>query len=387
MAVLVIPFLFHACKVAKRTTSQDPKPTVDSVAVVLPEPPTIDSVALVVQDSVEIGIHRLLKDTVAIIGVGDIMMGTNYPSEDYLPPAGGKHLFDSVSAVLQNADITFGNLEGVILDSGGQPKSCRNPKTCYLFRTPNSYIAHLVNAGFDVVSVANNHAGDFGDEGRASTAHVLDSVAIEFAGFDSKPYAIFLKEGMKYGFAAFAPNNGTISIHDQNQAREIIQHLDSVADIVIVSFHGGAEGGKYQNVTRKNEFFYGEDRGNVYQFAHNVIDWGADIVFGHGPHVTRAIDIYKNRFITYSLGNFCTYARFNLRGPNGIAPIIKVLTTSSGEFISGVITPVVLAGRGVPWIDSKKRAISKIQELNAEDFPELKINIDANGIITYLQNP
>ena len=115
---------------------------------------------------------------------------------------------------------------------------------------------------------------------------------------------------MKYGFAAFAPNNGTVSIHDLDEARRLVSQLDSVSDVVIVSFHGGAEGSKHQHVPRRNEIFYGEDRGNVYDFAHSMIDAGADIVFGHGPHVTRAVDIYKNRFIIYSLGNFCTYGPF-----------------------------------------------------------------------------
>ena len=88
-----------------------------------------------------------------------------------------------------------------------------------------------------------------------------------------------------------------LSIHDYEKATAIIEHLDSISDVVIVSFHGGAEGSKYQHVSRKNEFFYGEDRGNVYEFARRMIDAGADVIFGHGPHVTRAVDVYKKRFI------------------------------------------------------------------------------------------
>ncbi|KKK93514.1 hypothetical protein LCGC14_2692140, partial [marine sediment metagenome] len=66
-------------------------------------------------------------------------------------------------------------------------------------------------------------------------------------------------------------------------------------------------------MTRESEIYLGYDRGNIYEFAHMVVDAGADVVFGHGPHVTRAAEIYKDRFIIYSLGNFCTYRRFNLR--------------------------------------------------------------------------
>ena len=94
--------------------------------------------------------------------------------------------------------------------------------------------------------------------------------------------------------------------------KKTIAYLDSLVDIVIVSFHGGAEGSEYTNITKKTEIFLGENRGNPYEFSRVAIDAGADVIFGHGPHVTRSMDIYKNRFIAYSLGNFATYARMSL---------------------------------------------------------------------------
>lgn len=247
-------------------------------------------------------------------------------------------------------------------------------------------MSNLIDAGFDVMSTANNHAGDFGEPGRKNTMRVLDSLKINHAGQLRQPYTTFMIDGMKYGFAAFAPNTGTVSINDLNNAKEIVAHLDSISDIVIISFHGGAEGSKYQHVLRKNEYFYGENRGDVYKFAHTVIDAGADVVFGHGPHVTRAVEVYKGRFIAYSLGNFCTYARFNLRGDNGLAPIIKVNTNAKGEFQFADITPIIQLGAGGPSIDSQKRVIQKIIELTKKDFPEVPVNIDESGRITYLQN-
>ena len=68
----------------------------------------------VIPDTVEIEAFRLLKDTVRIVAVGDIMMGTNFPSTDYLPPNDGRDLLQPVKKVLQRGDITFGNLEGVV---------------------------------------------------------------------------------------------------------------------------------------------------------------------------------------------------------------------------------------------------------------------------------
>ncbi|MDH5366365.1 MAG: CapA family protein [Cyclobacteriaceae bacterium] len=391
ISVILFIVLLTACKVQKPSTTYDDKTlSVDSITISnLVSKDTLIEIAIdssIFQDSIEIAIHRLLKDTVHIIGVGDIMMGTNFPNENYLPPSDGNHLFDEVESVLKNADVTFGNLEGMILDKGGIQKYCKNPKICYLFRTPEHYMKNLVNAGFDVMSTANNHAGDFGQEGRQSTMDMLDSAGIHHAGLLSKPYTTFKVDGMRYGFAAFSPNTGTSSINNITRAIEIVQYLDSISDIVIVSFHGGAEGSKYQRVTRKTETFYGENRGNVYLFAHSLIDVGADVIFGHGPHVTRAVEVYKNRFIAYSLGNFCTYARFNLSGDNGLAPIINVSTNAKGEFLEAHVTPIIQYRPGGPKIDSQKRVIHRMIDLTKKDFPEVPIKIDPSGIITYIQN-
>lgn len=382
--VIALSLIFSACKVAQKpgSTKDQPEITKSDTTII----PADTTVAEYIPDTVELNVHRLIKDTVSIIGVGDIMLGTNFPETWYLPPDEGKELLKEVTPVLQNADVTFGNLEGVILNKGGDPKYCKDPKVCYIFRSPEYMVQRLKEAGFDVMSTANNHAGDFGDPGRLNTMKTLDSLGIEHAGLLTRPFTTFEMEGMKYGFAAFAPNTGTVSIHDLSNAGKIVAHLDSISDIVIVSFHGGAEGSKYQHVTRESEYFYGENRGNVYEFAHHVIDAGADVVFGHGPHVTRAVEVYNERFISYSLGNFATYARFNLRGDNGLAPIIKVFTDSEGKFLYAEVTSVIQHAPGGPTIDPEKQVIRRLQQLTEKDFPEVKIKIDDSGIITYIQD-
>ena len=157
--------------------------------------------------------------------------------------------------------------------------------------------------------------------------------------------------------------------------------LDSIADVVIISFHGGGEGKDHQHVVRGDEEYLGYNRGSVYRFAHTVVDAGADVVFGHGPHVTRAMELYGDRLICYSLGNFATYRRFNLRGPNGIAPIIKVYTDRMGHFLSGEVIPVYQPGEGGPRVDPSKRAITKIIELTRTDFPDQELIIHMDGSI------
>lgn len=323
------------------------------------------------------------ETVISIIGVGDMMLGTNYPNKSYLPPNGGKDLLEDVRDILKNADVTFGNLEGTMFDGEGTAKTCRDMSKCYVFRSPASYVEHFTDAGFDVLSLANNHSGDFGAAGRKGTKAVLKNAGIEFAGLaGTDEIAIFERSGCKFGFCAFAPNVGTCDVRDIARAKEIVASLKKQCDIVIVSFHGGAEGADHQHVPKKTETYLGENRGDVHKFAHAVIDAGADVVFGHGPHVTRSVELYKDRFIAYSLGNFCTYGRFSLSGPAGLAPIIKVFTDKSGAFVRGEITPTYQQKAHGPKIDPQKRVIAKIKELTAKDFPNSGLEISADGKIS-----
>lgn len=338
-----------------------------------------DTIAIAKQDTVSF----VRKDTLTIIGVGDIMMGTSYP-EDKLPPNDGAFQMRDVEPVLRNADVTFGNLEGTLLDAGGTPKTCKDPKVCYVFRTPTRYIKNLISAGFDMMSLANNHAGDFGDAGRTSSMKTLEAGGILHAGQMQQKTVIFEKDSIKYGLLAVSPNGNCVQLNDHAAAIALVKHLDSLVDIIIVSFHGGAEGAQYQNIPRKNELFHGENRGDVYKFSRLMIDAGADIIFGHGPHVTRAVDVYKDRFIAFSMGNFCTYRGISVTGVNGLAPIMKVYTDRTGKLFKAEITPTYQSyGTGVK-IDPQKQVIKKIQELTKKDLPESKVRIDDNGLITYI---
>ncbi|MDF1867426.1 MAG: CapA family protein, partial [Saprospiraceae bacterium] len=116
-------------------------------------------------------------------------------------------------------------------------------------------------------------------------------------------------------------------------------------------------------------------------FAHSVVDAGADIVFGHGPHVTRAAELYKDRFIIYSMGNFCTYGRFNLRDVAGYAPVIKLNVDKNGAFQNGEIIPIYQQKTHGPKIDSQKRATKKLIELTKADFPDSGLDISLDGRI------
>ena len=308
---------------------------------------------------------------ITVIGVGDIMLGSNYPSKNLLPKNDYNILSDT-EKILHDADITIGNLEGTLFDEGGTPKSCSDPSVCFVFRTPSKYGQYLKEAGFDYLSIANNHSNDFGDEGIRQTMKNLDELGIKYTGIKKlAETTIIEKDNLKYGFVSFAPLSKTVDLNDYEYGAELIKSLKSEVDIVIVMFHGGAEGNGKEHLTRKTEMFFGENRGNVFKFARMAVDAGADIIFGQGPHVTRAIELYKNKFISYSAGNFATYGKFNLKGSSGIAPIFKITLDSKGNFIEGEIIPVRQT-KGVygPFIDENKSAVKEIISLNKSDFPE-----------------
>jgi hypothetical protein len=319
---------------------------------------------------------------ITVVAVGDIMLGTNYPSESYLPPHNNCYpLLAEVKPYLSDATVTFGNLEGVFAGTTGTPKQCKDTTICYLFRMPDEYLDCIIDAGFDMLSMANNHVNDFGYEGRMTTAKLLRSKGMAYAGLDIKPFTIIQRDSLKIGFAAFAPHTGTLDMTDYEGAKRLISMLNDSCDFVIVYFHGGAEGKDCQHVTRQDEMFYEYNRGNVYRFAHDVVDAGADLVMGSGPHVTRAMEIYKHRLIGYSLGNFSTYSRFNLSGPNGICPMVKTWLSPDGSFLKAQIIPVHQPGEGGARLDPEKRAISLLQNLTKADFPESPVIIQDDGWI------
>ena len=340
---------------------------------------------------------RPIPPTVRLIGVGDIMMGTDFPEAKHLNPelVPGADLASIIGPdlldLLRGGDITFGNMEGSLFDGDSEHKPCRNPKACYVFRSPEFHAELLRGMGFNAMSIANNHSGDFREAGRAATMAALARNGIVYAGIDepgARTGTLVLDSGIRVGLAAFAPNWQTVSINDHGRAQALVRSLDAGHDIVVVSFHGGAEGATMTRVPREMEIFYGEERGDVYRFAHDVIDAGADVVLGHGPHVPRAVEVYRGRFIAYSLGNFWTYGRFNLSDLAGIAPVVDLeLSTGDGRLLDARIHSVRQEGWGIPRIDPSGAAWHAVAGLTARDFPESMLQFGDDGRITVFPEP
>jgi len=331
----------------------------------------------IVAESIEAAIDKSTL-RVRIAAVGDIMLGTDYP-KNTLPDDDGLSFLDAVSADLQWADVAFGNLEGVLLDGGEPEKTCSNPDACYLFRTPTRYAEYLAAAGFDVLSLANNHALDFGEAGRDSTMLALDSVDIKHSGREGD-VALWSDHNIRYALIAFSPTRGSHDLLSFETYAPQIAELAANNDIVIVSFHGGAEGqAGVERLGFGMEYAYGEKRGDVVAFAHAMIDAGADVVIGHGPHIPRALEIYRGRAIAYSLGNFATYYGISVADAKGYAPILRLELDGTGQFLSGRINSYIQQRPGGPVPDSAQRAWRIIEELTLLDFPEAPMILNTDG--------
>jgi poly-gamma-glutamate capsule biosynthesis protein CapA/YwtB (metallophosphatase superfamily) len=318
------------------------------------------------------------ENVLSISAVGDIMMGTTYP-EAILPPDDGAGIFDNVKGNFSESDIVFGNLEGPLVDNGKSDKCRKNSRLCFAFSTPTRYAKHLKDAGFNVLNIANNHSYDFGGEGIKSTVETLDALGIRsIAAGKVERLDINGKKVALVGFSFSSPS--PYSVNDIPAAKQMVSEIKASNDLVIISFHGGAEGKQYLHVVNSSEIFLGEDRGNVIAFSRAMIDAGADLVLGHGPHVLRAIELYKKKLIVYSLGNFLTYGRFNISDENGVSIILKVnIGLSTGDFADGKIIPVRLANRGIPESDPDNNAVKLIQELTAKDIGRRNLIITAEG--------
>lgn len=316
---------------------------------------------------------------ITVSAVGDMMLGTNFPT-NRLPPDDGKNLLASVEPVLKKADITFGNLEGSLLEQGKPRKQCKKAGRCYLFRSPPHYVHLFKKAGFDVVSLANNHARDFGGDGVRETMTHLDKVGILHSG-QQGDIASWKVKGVKVALVAFAPFIGSYDLLNHEAAKTIVKKLAASHDIVIVSMHAGAEGLDALMVPFKKEVFYGENRGDVAKFSRDVIDAGADLVIGHGPHVPRGVEIYKHRLVAYSLGNFCTYQGMSVVGHKGLAPILNVTLNKQGKFVTGQIISARQVRPTGPVLDKSHEAAILMGKLSETNFPGSPLKILPSGHI------
>jgi len=339
------------------------------------EPATPDSTAA--RDSARAdSARRLRPNVISASFTGDINLGTTTLPAG-LPPDSGRAVLRSAAPAL-TGDLVVGNLEGVLADTGTSEKCIRRvgkrietKELCYAFRTPTYLAPRLKDAGFTHLNLANNHSGDLGEAGRSSTVTVLDSLGLAHYG----PLGSIVLDTVQRGDSAsviglvgFSTYPFSYNLLELDRSTAVVDSVRKVADVLLVTFHGGREGADAQHVDTMPEFLGREPRGDLRLWAHAVIDAGADAVIGHGPHVLRGIEFYRGKPIAYSLGNFATYRGFSLAGPLGITAVLQLEFSGSGDFIRGTLTPMYQARGQGPRPDPERRAIALVRALSNADF-------------------
>ena len=265
------------------------------------------------------------QDFVNLAFVGDIMLDRGVKSS-VRKNFGGDYsdLFNNLE-IIKHADIAFANLEGPASDKG------KDMHNLYSFRMEPSVIPAIGGAGFDVISVANNHVGDWGRDAYSDTLDRLKENEILYAGggkniTEAQNPVIVEKYGMKIGYLAFSDkgpdwmtanyNNPGLLLASDPNFDLIVQKASKQVDYLIVSFHFGEEYQKMHNVRQS-------------YLAHSAIDDGAKIVIGAHPHVIEDFEVYKKGYIAYSLGNFIFDQKFSVDTMQGM--LLEIKLDKSGE--------------------------------------------------------
>jgi Bacterial capsule synthesis protein PGA_cap len=348
--------------------------------------------------------------SVSLTFVGDINLGT-LTLPDGVPPSEGSGLFDAARDDLQ-ADLVVGNFEGVLGDSGvtykcgsegrrvpdpdtvaAKPPPKRRPaksprpsppRACYAFLTPTALAPRLVEAGFTHLNLANNHANDFGSEGRATTERILDSLGVRTYG----PLGSIAVDTMRRGDSAtvvglvgFTTYPHSYDLLDIPRSAAVVDSVRELVDLLVVTFHGGAEGTRALHVPQAAESLGSEPRGDLRAWTRAVIEAGADAVVGHGPHVLRGIEYYQGKPIVYSLGNFLTYRGFNLAGPLGQTGVLRLEAGPDRRWRRMRFSPMSqVPGQG-PAPDSTGGVLELLRTLSREDFGDSGARVREDGEI------
>ncbi len=340
---------------------------------------------------------------------GDINLGTR-TLEDGLPADSGRQLFSAVDSLLKG-DLVVGNFEGVLSDSGyslkcGPPpdSSATSDSTvkprrastrkrvrrathanCYSFATPTWLAARLPEAGFTHLNLANNHANDFGTDGRAHSEGALrDLGLVPYGPLGSVVIQPVMHDGQMtlVGIVGFTTYPHAYNLLDLAASAGIVDSVRKLVDVLVVTFHGGKEGATAVRTPKGPEFLGKEPRGNLRKWARIVIDAGADAVVGHGPHVLRGVEFYRGKPVFYSLGNFMTYRGFNLEGPLGQTTVLQLELDGDGTFRSARMPALIQIPQAGPTPDQSGSAVKLLQRVTSLDFPGTGARIDDDGTIT-----
>lgn len=317
------------------------------------------------------------EPTITLAAVGDLMMSSWII--DVIQEHGVDFPFDSTRDFIQSADVAIANLEAPLTAEGE-----RFADKKYTFKVPPHFVSGIADAGFDVVTMANNHIVDYGCEGIMNTFAALQGAGIDHCGAgrnraEACAPTIVDVNGIKVAFIGFsmtypeefwATNTRCGTCYPTEEVLyKSVTEAERIADLTVVSFHWGAE--KY-NSPRAYQLTYGR----------SAIDFGADLVLGHHPHVLQGLEIYKEKLIAYSLGNY-VFASYS--GSATTSMILRAKFNSKGLLLARII-PINVHNAEVnfqPLILQGQKKQEVLENLNAFSKPlnNNKILIDKDGYI------
>lgn len=316
-------------------------------------------------------------EPISMSATGDIVMG-NAPNR--LPANGGQGFFNSVKSLLA-ADLPMGNLEEPLTDDTGVGKCGVNSTGCHQFRAPPGYARHLKQAGFKLLNQANNHGNDYGDAGYENTQEALEAQGLAHTGAPGQ-ITVLTVNGVKVAVLGFSSYRWSNSLTNLASARKVVAKAAKQADLVVIQVHMGGEGSGKTRVRPGTEIFLGENRGDPMAFSRAVIDAGADLVVGHGPHVLRGMQFYKGRLIAYSLGNFAGgEGMLSNDGRLGWGGVLHVSLRPDGSWAGGRFRSTYMNGAGRPTPDPDNRGLKAVRDLSRSDFGDTAAVFTGDGSI------
>lgn len=254
---------------------------------------------------------------------GDILLSSSTAPVERSIQKGLSHLRELTRTV----HIAAANLEGPI-DNGALPIKVCASEHCHSFGQPLETAQWMALAGFNALSVNNNHSMDRGVQGRHLTRKTLAENNVAPIWEE----ATYFQE-QKIAMLAYSTNRGP---YDARTTQPILDAISQLARDwrVWVHVHAGAEGEGATRVPCAQETYLGEDRGDVVSMGRQMVDAGASVITMHGPHVPRAMELYKNRLIAYSLGNGLTAPGIAIHGNAGLSPWLELSIHSDGAYQS-----------------------------------------------------
>ncbi len=300
---------------------------------------------------------------ISIAAVGDLMMSSWII--DVVKEKGVHYPFDGTRAILSAVDIAIANLEAPLTADGEEFADKK-----YTFKAPPHFVSGIAAAGFDVVTLANNHIIDFGCEGLSNTMTTLQNAGIEHSGAGENRRqacspAFIDVNGVSVAFLGFSmtypkefwatPDSCGTCYPTEELLHRVISECEQQADLTVVSFHWGAE---KHTMPREYQVEYGR----------MAIDFGADLVLGHHPHVLQGLELYKGKLIAYSLGNYVFASYSNVAKTS----VILKAKIDAGGLVLARLTPInvhnaVVEFQPLPLAGRAKKSV--LDDLNAMSAP------------------